>query len=77
MSSPCSNCGSDLRVYVDCDVYNGKYIEIPDGVTNGDLINKMFPKLSKTGVVMLDDLENIIATNINIHWWNEPYKKEG
>ena len=35
MSKPCENCGSDLRVCVDCDLYNGKYIEIPDNATNG------------------------------------------
>ena len=27
MSSPCSNCGSDFKVCIECDFYNGKYIE--------------------------------------------------
>ena len=29
MSSPCSNCGCDIRACMeyDCDIYNGQYIE--------------------------------------------------
>ena len=45
MSTPCENCGSDLRVCVDCDLYNGKYIEIPDNATNGDVMKIVFPKI--------------------------------
>ena len=26
--TPCSNCGSDFRVCQDCDLHNGKYVEI-------------------------------------------------
>ena len=26
MSSPCANCGSDLRVCIECDLYNGVWI---------------------------------------------------
>ena len=27
MSSPCSNCGADFKVCIECDFHNGKYIE--------------------------------------------------
>ena len=30
MSRPCNNCGADLRVCVDCDLYKGKYYEVED-----------------------------------------------
>ena len=26
MSSPCANCGADLRVCIECDWYNGEWI---------------------------------------------------
>jgi len=37
MSTPCENCGSDFRVCISCDLYNGKYIEIPDNATVCDI----------------------------------------
>lgn len=44
MSSPCENCGSDFKVCIDCDLYNGKYLEILDNPKNGKevLINYCF-----------------------------------
>ena len=31
MSKPCENCGSDIRVCKDCDIYNGKLEEHKTG----------------------------------------------
>ena len=72
MSTPCWNCGSDLRVCVDCDLYNGKYIEIPDNTTNGDMIRALF---KPNRVEKIDD--DIIVENYDFSkkWWNSPYQK--
>ena len=53
------------------------FIEIPDNATNGDVIKTLFPNVERCGVVLMDNLENIIATNVNLGWWNAPYKREG
>ena len=85
MSTPCENCGSDLRVCVDCDLYNGKYIEIPDNATNGDMIKAMFPtaevyndvkesKIVTLRIVCEDFVEYIDFYKV---FWNAPYQKGG
>ena len=63
MSTPCENCGSHIRVCVDCDFYKGKYIEIPDNATNGDVIRALFPN------------EHDFETDFDEVWWNSPYQK--
>ena len=50
-------------------------IEIPNNATNGDVIKALFPNASNWGTVMMDKQENILFTNINYHWWLEPYKE--
>ncbi len=50
---------------------------IPDNATNGDVFNAIYADISRTGTVLMDDIENIIATNVNIGWWNAPYQKGG
>ena len=45
MSSPCENCGADLQTCITCDLYNGKYIQITEYATNGDMIEAAFPEL--------------------------------
>jgi hypothetical protein len=37
------------------------FIEIPEGATNGDILNKVFPNL---------------MIRIDSKWWNSPYRKE-
>ena len=80
MNTPCWNCGSDLRVCVNCDLYNGKYIEIPDNATNGDVIKAMFD-------IKEVDMENTYCVHFPKEeeyghyffkdWWNSPYQKGG
>ena len=67
MSTPCENCGSDLRVCVDCDLYNGKYIEIPDNATNGDVFTEIF------GI----DAKELNVTYPLRRWFNSLYQKGG
>ena len=50
---------------------------IPDNATNGDVFNAIYADISRMGTILMDDIENIIATNVNIGWWNSPYQKGG
>ena len=50
---------------------------LPDNATNGDVFNAIYADISRMGTVLMDDIENIIATNVNIGWWNSPYQKGG
>ena len=68
MSTPCENCGSDFRVCIDCDLYNGKYIENTDNATNGDMVKAMFGEVA----YLL-----IKKTMGEYDWWNAPYQKGG
>lgn len=44
-------------------------------VTNGDVIKAMFSNVRRWGTVLLNDNEGVLFTNINLEWWNEPYKE--
>lgn len=75
MNTPCNNCGADLRVCKDCEIYNG-YIAVPKDVTNGDMIEIMFPNCVKD-----NDFCGAVITSLNgetqywkSEWWNSPYK---
>lgn len=72
MSTPCENCGSDFKVCIDCDLYNGKYIEIPNNATNGQVIRALF---NPTHVERTDD--GVIVKNYDFdkEWWNLSYKR--
>ena len=75
MSKPCENCGSDFRVCISCDLYNGKYIEIPDNTTNGDVLISLYPNLKYTiqnGRVVTTIG---VASSFDLDWWNAPYQK--
>ena len=65
----------------DCDYNITEWIAngtpIPDNATNGDIFNAIYTDISRTGTVLMDDIENIIVTNVNIGWWNAPYQKGG
>ena len=50
---------------------------IPNNATNGDVFNAIYADISRTGTILMDDIENVIATNVNIGWWNAPYLKGG
>ena len=50
---------------------------LPDNATNGDVFNAIYADISRMGTILMDDIENIIATNVNIGWWNSPYQKGG
>ena len=80
MSTPCENCGSDFRVCADCDLYNGKYIEIPDNATNGDMIKAMFGveevDMSNTYCVHFPEEEEDYGHYFFKEWWNSTYQKE-
>lgn len=44
-------------------------------VTNGDVIKAMFLNVRRWGTVLLNDNEGVLFTNINLEWWNKPYKE--
>ena len=85
MNTPCWNCGSDLRVCINCDLYNGKYIEIPDNVTNGDVIIKTYKPYKicvHEYVVHIYMTENDFnraeyQMSFDVDWWDAPYQKGG
>ena len=64
----------------DCDIDDFN----PQNMTNGDVIEAMFPNIEWTGncqdvdFYMLDG-ETPYSAKLNtfISWWNSPYKKEG
>lgn len=78
MSSPCSNCDSDIRVCTDCDFYKGKYIRMPDNATNGDVIKAMFPNLKTGADPYIPSVDiyvgGILMMRVDRYWWNAPYK---
>ena len=79
MSKPCENCGSDFRVCISCDLYNGKYIEIPDNATNGDMITEILKSsydMHSTRYIGLAQ-EDTIYIEVGSNWWNAPYQKGG
>lgn len=69
-------CADVLRVLENC-------IEIPYGMTNGDMIKAMFPN-AKTWEVTRDDIHCAFIDfkdiceikSFPLSWWNAPYKKE-
>ena len=70
MSTPCENCGNHIRVCMDCDFYKGKYIKIPDNITNGQVIQTLFKpnhiERTKDNVIIEEYM-------FNKDWWNLPY----
>ena len=78
MSKPCENCGSDFRVCISCDLYNGKYIEIPDNATNGDMIKAIFPNSDiEEHRTYMKIVEGDYLLPCAYQWWNAPYQKGG
>lgn len=84
MSTPCENCGSDFKVCISCDLYNGKYIEIPDNATNGDIVQMIFPYYSYERNDYVQSTEDYIVDSMECmehdlyfayDWWNAPYQK--
>ena len=76
MSKPCENCGSDFKVCISCDLYNGKYIEILNNATNGDMIKSIFPNMRVGKLhdcIFAKDYKNVWFGE---DWWNAPYKAE-
>ena len=87
MSRPCENCGCDIRICRDCDLYKSQYIKIPKDATNGDVIKALYPnntiKLHSTpiGVMGIDvriytGYHSCFDLWFPISWWNAPYKEE-
>ena len=61
ISSPCANCGADLRVCIECDWYNGEWISK----------DQYEAKLKADMVAILDKLKAEIEqlpTNTRINW---------
>lgn len=55
-------------------------VEIPDNVTNGDIMQTMFPNAdieihNITVYVIFDMRSNVISFDLD--WWNSPYQKGG
>ena len=46
---------------------NRDFVEISKGMTNGDIIKTLFPKID-------DNFSNVIDLKL---WWNAPYQKGG
>lgn len=64
----------ELDIKVEEDIPTVQAVPIPENATNGDVIKAMFPNIIRTGTILSDKRENIIATNINLNWWDLPYK---
>ena len=47
---------------------------IPDGMTNGDVIQALFPNVSKYNNMLLENHSRNILFDDD--WWNTPYKAE-
>lgn len=79
MSTPCENCGSHIRVCADCDLNKGKYIEIPDNATNGEIMQMMFPDgvTAKFATFMRFVVGEDEYINCAYDWWDAPYQKGG
>ena len=70
----------DVLKYAEQEPKTGHFLSgthIPDNATNGDVFNAIYADISRMGTILMDDIENIIATNVNIGWWNSPYQKGG
>lgn len=50
-------------------VISGNY----SNTTNGEVLNLLFPNITRTGTILSDKRENVIATNVNLYWWNDKY----
>ena len=48
---------------------------IPDGMTNGDVIQALFPNVSKYNNMLLENHSRNILFDDD--WWNAPYRKGG
>lgn len=84
MNKPCENCGADLRVCKDCEIYND-YIAIPKDATNGDVIKALFPYIEikdNCDMYYSVNIENLSidrclnTVGFRKDWWNSPYKAE-
>ena len=65
----------DIGNVLEIAIANGTVL--PDNATNGDIFRAIYTDISRMGTILIDDIENIIATNVNIGWWNAPYQKGG
>lgn len=78
MSRPCENCGSDIRVCQDCDLYKGKFIEIPADATNKDVLEAVWPGVTCEGRSLYRHVNgkptNLLAVHINQSWLKSRYK---
>ncbi len=76
--NPCSNCGAHIKVCVDCDLYNGKYVELPENATNGDVLKSLFPALKtryEEGSDFIEyTLDGVVGTLVSLSWWNAKYE---
>ena len=50
-------------------------ILVPDGMTNGEVIQALFPNVSKYNNMLLENHSRNILFNDD--WWNAPYQKGG
>lgn len=54
---------------------NRDFVEIPKGITNGELIQALFPNISVYEHGSTYSVNN--EYNFNSTWWNAPYQKGG
>ena len=50
-------------------------ILVPDGMTNGEVIQALFPNVSKYNNMLLENHSRNILFDDD--WWNAPYQKGG
>lgn len=44
---------------------------LPDNIKNGEVLTAALPGVHRVGTVLFDKNDNILATNVNINWWND------
>lgn len=68
----------------DFELFQAGLMDIPDGMTNGEVIQALFPYVEIVGgdetfIAIRIDSKKGVGTPIALYakWWNAPYKKEG
>lgn len=68
----------------DFELFQAGLMDIPDGMTNGEVMQALFPYVEIVGgdetfIAIRIDSKKGVGTPIALYakWWNAPYQKEG
>lgn len=73
-SFPDREKGECISVPFDFDLFQAGLMDIPKGMTNGEIIQALFPNVSKYNNMLIENHSRNILFDDN--WWNAPYKAE-